>query len=31
MAEGFGLEWKKQGLISADFNGNLCVWNNVEN
>ena len=30
MGEGFALEWKKEGLISADFNGDLKIWRDVE-
>ena len=30
MGEGFALEWKAQGLVSGDFNGNLNVWKNIE-
>jgi len=29
MAQGFSLEWKRQGLISADLNGSIYVWKNL--
>lgn len=30
MGEGFALEWKAQGLVSGDFEGNIRVWKDVE-
>ena len=31
MGEGFALDWKSQGLLSGDFNGDIRVWTNLEN
>lgn len=30
MGEGFAIEWKKQGLVSGDFNGDIKVWKDIE-
>lgn len=30
MGEGFAIEWKKQGLISGDFNGDIKIWKDIE-
>lgn len=30
MGEGFAIDWKSYGLVSGDFNGDIRVWNNIE-
>ncbi len=30
MGEGFAIDWKAQGLVSGDFNGDIRIWKNVE-
>ena len=30
MGEGFAIDWKAQGLVSGDFNGDIRIWKNIE-